>query len=79
MSKRNPEFPIGERVLKHAGVRLCGTVIAPLPLSECNDGTYKSAEDGEVCVKWDDGTNGYVKPQWIVKVGRGSVDIGGAK
>ena len=61
------EFRPGVRVVKHAGVRLRGRVVNRFPWRNSNDGTYKAPEASDVPVEWDDGTKGYVKPQWIVK------------
>lgn len=55
----------GDRVEKWAGVRLKGRVIAPIYWKDCNDGTYKPPEPGDVCIEWDDGTKGYCKKHWI--------------
>lgn len=58
----------GQRVKKWAGVQMVGTVIRPIYWKDCDDGTYKAPEPGDVCVKWDDGTKGYCKKVWLKHV-----------
>jgi hypothetical protein len=54
------EAKIGTRVTTNMGCRRTGRVVTMMPLSACNDGTYRLPERGEVCVgvKWEDGTQG---------------------
>ena len=58
---------IGTRVKTIMGCRLTGTVCQSLSLSRCNDGTY-SIKAGYTSVKWDDGTQGRIAPQYLEEI-----------
>lgn len=62
------EFKIGDRVRKEAGCRMDGVVVRKFFWEESTDGTYKGPKPDDVAVKWDDGTKGYAKPQWLKKI-----------
>lgn len=55
----------GTKVEKIMGVYLVGEVCRPVYWEDCNDGTFKPPTKDEVCVRWTDGTVGYIDPRFL--------------
>lgn len=62
------KLAVGTRVQKDMGCRLVGTVVWPIALAQCTDGTYRAPMSHEhvVWVRWDDGSIGWTHRAFIV-------------